>query len=182
MAILSRKHIESKAEGLTEAIGHNVIPVPVDVIAYAYGVELKPFEDLGDGVSGLLIVNDGEPLIGYNQNESGVRQRFTIAHELGHLFLHNKGVVDGVYVDRNAEYKIEFRNEVSSSGEVEKERDANAFAAALLMPKKLLLEEISQHHLNLADDDSLGVLAKKFNVSVSAMAYRLLNLGLGKSR
>lgn len=127
-------------------------------------------------------MNEGEPLIGYNQTESEVRQRFTIAHELGHLFLHNNGVLDGVYVDRSAEYTIEFRNEVSSSGEVRKEREANAFAAALLMPKSLLLEEIEQHHLNLADDDSLIVLAKKFNVSVSAMAYRLLNLGLGKSR
>src|SRR6185312_712682 len=81
--------------------------------------------------SGLLIRKDGHALIGINSSEASVRQRFTIAHELGHFVLHPQ---KDAFVD--------FRKE-RGAGEVRppRERHADMFAAALLMPRKLLLKD-----------------------------------------
>ena len=56
--------------------------------------------------------------------------------------------------------------------------EANAFAAALLMPARLVRGEIKKRKLDLDDEDDLSALAKQFHVSASAMSYRLVNLGL----
>ncbi len=76
------------------------------------------------------------------------------------------------------QFRVEYRNQESSTGETVREREANAFSAALLMPEKYLLKEIRNHHFELSEDDSLQELAKLFNVSVSAMTFRLINLNL----
>lgn len=70
-----------------------------------------------------------------------------------------------------------YRNTQSSTGELLKEREANSFAAALLMPRNLILMAID----NLTDDeqdDFVQSLARKFKVSESAMGVRLSNMGL----
>ncbi len=46
------------------------------------------------------------------------------------------------------------------------------------LPARLVREEIKKHDLDLDDEDDLSALARKFNVSTSAMSYRLVNLGL----
>lgn len=69
-----------------------------------------------------------------------------------------------------------YRNNASSTGEVLIEREANAFAAAILMPKELIAQEINK----LLDGDALEIitkLSKKFGVSEQAMSFRLSNLG-----
>jgi Zn-dependent peptidase ImmA (M78 family) len=58
------------------------------------------------------------------------------------------------------------------------EREANAFAASILMPEKILIDEIKNQHIDLSDDNNIQELAKLFNVSVSAMTFRLINLKL----
>jgi Zn-dependent peptidase ImmA (M78 family) len=50
------------------------------------------------------------------------------------------------------------------------EREANNFAAELLMPEERLVHEAAEH--------SLARLAKRYEVSQEAMSFRLLNLGL----
>lgn len=153
----------------------NELPIPVNEIATKHGLEIKAY-DLGEDVSGVLVIKDGLGFIGYNPSESKVRQRFTIAHELGHYELHNKQNESALFIDK--QFKVQFRNQDSSTGEMVREREANAFAAALLMPEKLLVKEIKNHHFELSDDDNLYELAKLFNVSVSAMTFRLMNLKL----
>ena len=70
-----------------------------------------------------------------------------------------------------------FRNSDSSTGEILQEREANAFAAALLMPKYLVKEEIEDLNLSFDQDDkSVEQLAKKFKVSSQSMMFRLSNL------
>lgn len=174
---MNRKDIEKAAERLIEALGINETPVPVDRIAAHAGCTVKPFDDDKDGVSGVFMVTNSVPTIGYNSNQSPVRQRFTIAHELGHFILHNSNDPQEVFVDHNT-YPL-FRDENSSTGASIIEQQANAFAAALLMPERLVTQEIKNLHLDLTDESAeLTELARKFNVSLMAMSIRLVNLHL----
>jgi len=174
---MNRKDIEKKAEKLIDDLGINAIPISVDKIAVHAGCQVKPFNDDKDGVSGVFMVKDGVPMIGYNGNQSPVRQRFTIAHELGHFILHNSNDPREVFVDHNT-FPL-FRDENSSTGASIIEQQANAFAAALLMPEKFVTAEIKNLNLDLTDESpALTELAKKFDVSLMAMSIRLVNLHL----
>jgi Zn-dependent peptidase ImmA (M78 family) len=170
------KVIEKKASLLVSEINGNKPRVDVEKIATTLGLEMKE-HDLGSNVSGVLFIDKGRGIIGYNPNESNVRRRFTIAHELGHYILHRFD--KELFVDHK-QFKAVFRDHESSTGEKRQEREANAFAAALLMPKHLLMKEIEKVPLDLADDDNDGILelAKKFEVSTQAMAFRIANLNL----
>ena len=55
-------------------------------------------------------------------------------------------------------------------------QDANAFAAAILMPKNKLEEKINNSSLDLTDDEAVKKIAQMFDVSVIAMTYRIANL------
>lgn len=69
-----------------------------------------------------------------------------------------------------------YRNNNSSTGESYREIEANSFAAALLMPKKLLQKELINNTQKISDI-KIKSLAKKFEVSTQAMSIRLINLG-----
>ncbi|MGJ8592203.1 MAG: ImmA/IrrE family metallo-endopeptidase [Aquaticitalea sp.] len=131
-------------------------------------VELES-TDFNDKVSGLFVMKHDTPYIAFNSNHSKKRRRFTIAHELGHFILHSKS--KSLFVDKNK--SVMYRNSDSSSGEFLKEREANAFAAALLMPRKLIEEEIK----SINDERIINDLADKFDVSTQAISFRLSNLG-----
>jgi Zn-dependent peptidase ImmA (M78 family) len=128
-------------------------------------------------MSGLLVVERGQGIIGYNADHAMVRQRFTIAHEIAHYVLHAKDDLaqSRVFVDRYLVYR---RSDLASSGTDEQEIEANRFGAALLMPRNLVREEIGQRGLDLDDDSDLKLLARRFMVSVAAMTNRLSNLAL----
>ena len=75
---------------------------------------------------------------------------------------------------------MNFRDPTASLATDREEIEANAFAAALLMPERLVLEAVSQlltaaHH---TPETLTVLLAKKFEVSEAAMDYRLINLGI----
>ncbi|WP_157981320.1 ImmA/IrrE family metallo-endopeptidase [Aliidiomarina sanyensis] len=95
----------------------------------------------------------------FNKDEYGARSRFTQAHELGHVILNH--VNEETTLLRDDRF-------INSDA---RETEANAFAAELLMPKKhmpTLLKRAS----------SVSSLAQELGVSVSALSYRLKNLGL----
>jgi Zn-dependent peptidase ImmA (M78 family) len=174
---MNRSDIEKAADKLIRELGINEMPIPVEKIAVHAGCQVKAFDDDKDGVSGVFMVQNSVPVIGYNCNQSPVRQRFTIAHELGHFILHNHNDPNEVYVDHNT-YPL-FRDQNSSTGASIIEQQANAFAAALLMPEKLVVEEIRNINFDFTDESpALSELALKFNVSTMAMSIRLVNLHL----
>ena len=75
------------------------VPVPVHELPGRLGIKLKQAW-LADGISGML-ENIGETfLITINALDSDTRQRFTLAHEIGHYMLHRHLVGDGVDDDR----------------------------------------------------------------------------------
>jgi Zn-dependent peptidase ImmA (M78 family) len=82
----------------------------------------------------------------------------------------------GTYVDRTT--SAFFRNTESGSGTLREEREANRFAAALLMPAAWIDQAIRENTLNLDDDLAVAELAEQFAVSTQAMSFRLANLGL----
>src|SRR3954470_4270018 len=72
----------------------------------------------------------GRYIIGINSSHPETRKRFTIAHEMGHLVLHQ---LDQVHVDK--QFLVKLRDDISSQAIDPHEIEANAFAAALLMPE-----------------------------------------------
>ncbi|MFS8173301.1 ImmA/IrrE family metallo-endopeptidase [Vreelandella titanicae] len=97
----------------------------------------------------------------FKSSEYPTRNNFTIAHELGHIILGH--VNKGERPRRDTRVRM-FSND-------SKEVDANQFAAELLMPKKEILTAVDRY-------DSLDKVARIFQVSSTAMSYRLKNLGL----
>jgi len=162
------KYIEEKSTSILKEYELLKLPINVNKLSKKLGVGVEP-SNFNDEVSGLFVIKDSKPFIAYNVNQSKKRRRFTIAHELGHFILHSKN--KSLFVDKNK--SVMYRNSESSTGELLKEREANAFAAALLMPISLIQSEIK----DLNGDDIIEKLASKFNVSTQAMSFRLSNLG-----
>jgi len=151
-------------------------PIDVESIAGRFAHVIS--HELPDDISGLLIPIDPPQLgkawaIVYNRSHPPVRQRFTIAHELGHLRLHG---YTAPHADRG--FQVRFRNAESSTGSVFEEIEANQFAAELLMPEKLVRHEATKLRLDYADKDDrkVGRLAALFKVSKLAASIRLENL------
>lgn len=166
-ALVRRKAAELLRQG-------GVVSAPVDVERLAKTVaratvKYEPFEGK---LSGLVHRGrDGQAVIGVNKSHAEVRQRFTIAHELGHLLLHAQ---EDLHVDEG----IWLRNERSSRAEDEREIEANQFAAELLMPTDLVQEAVAGRNLDLVndEDETLIELATKFKVSRQALSFRLSRL------
>jgi Zn-dependent peptidase ImmA (M78 family)/DNA-binding XRE family transcriptional regulator len=144
-----------------------VVQRPIDItrLANLCGVHVIPRDFPEDNISGLLIVLANGPVIGVHRWQNEGRQRFTVAHELGHHLLNHH---DRFHVDLAS----------PSSGEGEGplydwrlEREANDFAANLLMPASLVRDAFQLTPTTRA-------LAAEFGVSPLAMGYRLVNLGL----
>lgn len=142
-------------------------PIPVEEIARLHGILVKHLP-LDDEMSGMSFIKDGVSVIVVNSGHHPNRQRFTIAHELGHHILHADYLRDNVHVD-----KVIFRNSKSSDGTQIKEIEANAFAAELLMPASKLKQYV---HLDFNDEAMIAAIARVFRVSTAAMSIRLGNL------
>src|SRR5262245_20755179 len=86
------KHIEERARTLLEQSGETKAPINPQKVAEWLGIEVKrlPFED---DLSGILIREEGHSVIGINKNHHLNRQRFTMAHEIGHHALDHHGEV-----------------------------------------------------------------------------------------
>ena len=171
-----QRQIEELANRVLRDAGIQEAPVKVEDIAKAHNITIKNY-DLGADVSGVLVLKEGKATIGVNPNDQQVRKRFTIAHELGHYFLeHQRG---GLFVDSHKKhFAVMYRDAQSSTGEILQEQEANAFAAALLMPRSLLEAKTRKFNFDLTDESDLKNLARQFQVSSQAMAIRIANLGL----
>lgn len=153
------------------------IPTDVDSLAKNLDIDVM-YEQLEDDVSGMMVTReDGSVAIIVNQGHSKTRQRFSIAHELGHYHLHRD--VSPVFVDSN---KVFYRNGVAANGTNIQEIEANAFAAELLMPESKIRERF-QNNLSLMDmnTDLVEKVATTLKVSTTALTFRLVRLGILES-
>lgn len=138
---------------------------PVDDLPRAiedvFGVDVA-IEELGRGFDGLAASTDCMKLILVDATPIAARQRFTMAHELGHLLSDDD---QGIHQDEN----IFSAASKKGQGEVR----ANAFAAAFLMPEGKVRALVREHG---ATASGLSGVAQALNVSPMALAYRLENL------
>lgn len=145
-------------------------PVPVEKMAKASGAKVVR-NDFENDVSGVHIRRDGAVVIGVANSQSSQRQRFTIAHELAHLILHDG---EEVHVDKT--FRVNLRSPLSSKAEDVEEIEANTFAASLLMPIGFLKPDLQNVTLDIDDPSQIAKLADRYEVSTQAMTYRLMNI------
>lgn len=175
-----KDHITTIVEKLL--VDNAIDKAPVDIVRLAknHGLQIikQPAEE---DLSGFLFRNKDNiaTVIGVNSNQHPNRQRFTIAHELGHYLLHpTGGAADDMHVDRGG-FSVKRRDTKSSEGVDEEEMEANLFAAEILMPRKFLARDIGASESVILDEDGvlLSRLAKQYKVSTQALAFRLAYLG-----
>ncbi|ASW49227.2 TPA: XRE family transcriptional regulator [Streptococcus suis] len=106
---------------------------------------------------------NGRPFIVLGLGKSAVRRNFDLAHELGHLLLHNQ---------------VDFE-ELSKEELEEKEKEANQFASYFLLPRKqFLMDFVNIVGKRVSNPDQYILLKKRFGVSIQALEYRAYKLGL----
>lgn len=156
--------IEAKSNAILEGTFGSImditIPVSLDKLLDRARLTVAIGEFADEEISG--VYNKSEKMIYIADNEQANRKAFTVAHELGHYFLH-EGKADEVF----------YRSQIVNLPDEIKvdEQEANWFAAALLMPEPQLKRYYSLTK-NLAE------LATIFGVSSTAVYFRLKNLGL----
>ncbi len=149
------------------------VPVPVADIIRDYGLVLQE-SVLEDSISGMMVTKEnGIAHVVINQGHHKNRQRFSMAHELGHYLLHRNA--RSIFVD--ASEQRFYRDAEASTGTKLQEIEANAFAAELLMPQESIEERVPET-LTTLDEPIIERLAEEFCVSQSAMVFRLQKLRL----
>jgi len=138
------------------------ISLPIDIATILKKIGLKLYSANFDDqtVAGVYDKNKKEVYV--DANDLKTRQLFTIAHELGHYFLHPDKSTDVFYRHTANQF-----DEKDASNE----QEANWFAASLVMPK-----EIVERVWNEEKDEKL--ISARFGVSLSAAHWRLKNLNI----
>jgi Zn-dependent peptidase ImmA (M78 family)/plasmid maintenance system antidote protein VapI len=160
----TREPIEA-AQELLSAMRVGGPPVAVDEAAELAGARVVPHPFSSDALSGFLIHLSDGPVISTNDNHKGERQRFTAAHELGHLLMGHA-----------ADFHLDLTSSVNAGDPPDfdwrHERAANTFAANLLMPAGWVRSDFVDRGLRVVK------LARRYQVSQEAMGIRLATLGL----
>lgn len=151
-------------------------------------IVLIDYHDWSEEICGRFLFIDNEPAIFYNAKHTEAMQAFTIAHELGHYFLHHLDDMEAeiICIDRD------FNRLGNEYDKFEKEVEANYFAACLLMPLNLLtpifcefMKRNNRTRVLYVDTQQCNYLDYKqcirtlqlyFLASESAIRYRLVNL------
>lgn len=154
---------------------------PVDMIQLAmeYSQKVAPQSPIHEviernipGCVGALVYGEERPRqwgIMYHLGQSEGRRSFTVGHEFGHYILHRQLIEEdarfegGIYCDENA---------VVRRGGSGIEQEADAFAAALLMPFHDFRRQLPAK--SRANFDTLSRLAKRYGVSLTAAILRWL--------
>lgn len=184
---LTETTVRQKAEALLEEHGHqHVLPVPVELLVERdLGIEIIPIPGFQDrfGIEGVL----SQDLTRISVDEGVMlnvapRYRFTLAHELGHLILHESEIrehLEGATDDHLMLWETLTETEYKRA-----EWQANEFARALLMPSEMVqrvfneicdaLHEQKLTFESLDDNSKMKVIrAKTSTFAVSADALRV---------
>lgn len=159
---LPRADISAIAENVRKKVGYNPGD-PLEPIVVKLGGEIRYVETHDN--SGSIIVEPGRFWISISKDTSLARDRFTVAHELGHYVLH--------YLYQNQRNRKNIVHlQAQRNGSDQAEFEANWFAAAFLMPA-ILFREKYQH-----TEKNLFAVAQHFDVSPQAAQVRAESLNL----
>lgn len=172
--MVRRKQIRQIVERLLADQGIMSAPIPIEKVAESHGprVVRSPADD---DLSGFIYrdAKNDVTVIGVNETHHPNRQAFTIAHELGHHLLHD---LEDVHVDRG--FSVKLRSRKASEGTSIEEKEANLFAAEILMPTEFLEKDLRDvEDVDLVDEGVIAALARRYRVSTQAMTFRLAYLG-----
>jgi Zn-dependent peptidase ImmA (M78 family)/DNA-binding XRE family transcriptional regulator len=155
--IVNMDDIEEIANQVRHAwdLGLNPIPELVDVLE-SIGIRVFEIEEGADDskFDGLAATVNGYRIIVISKAWAGDRQRFTMAHELGHLILEGR-----------------------LSDDIDEERASDRFAGAFLLPNSALQSELGEHRTRLELRELL-LLKQEFGISMAGILYRARNLGI----
>jgi Zn-dependent peptidase ImmA (M78 family) len=167
---LTRQEVEKRAADVLREHGLDSIPVDLIVLANRLGMSVHNATFSEDNIVGMISKRGDRITLLVNHSAPPFRKLFTIAHEMGHYFLHL--LHDGEFVDDETNLFRQPQDEQRNpTPEQRREIQANLFAAALLMPEEAVRSEWMKGR-------SLDKLARKFNVSRTAMGLRISQLGL----
>lgn len=158
--MMRHREARKRAIQVLDLVGVDGVPIDVEAVASYLGFDVIQF-DFPDDVSGVTFISGDLKSIGVNKNHAKTRQRFSIAHELGHYLLgHESYDEEMVHVDRG---------QWSATSHNQQEQEANEFAAELLMPENLLACE------NISKDVNALDLSRKYQVSEQAFWIQLFD-------
>lgn len=161
--MIRSREARNRAGQVLKMVGTSGPPVDVEAIAKFLGFDVIPF-DFPDTISGVTFIESDVKSIGVNANHAPTRQRFSIAHELGHYLAGHEAYDDSkIHVeDRPGWLNSHNRQEI----------EADEFAAEMLMPERFLRHDVAHHGLDAP------TLAKLYRVSEQAMWIQLISLKL----
>lgn len=166
-----KSEAKTAADEVLRAISSDwLLPIDPHAIAERFGIRVIQVSTSSNVAGGLLKKTDTPPVIFINKDDPANRQRFTVAHEIGHYYRH--------FIDKHVFEYMDYRDQLSSSGTDPDEIFANQFAANLLMPEEQLRQEVDKISATLRNNALIINLAGSFGVSVDAMSIRLKALGI----
>ncbi len=162
--MIDKLNLCTKALSLRKELGEDTAS-PVDIFSLAHTITRLTlvFYPMGDHISGMCIKNDGNPVIAINSSMSVGRQRFSMAHELYHL-----------YFDENVQSTVS-AIKIGTGNHTEKAADQ--FASYFLIPPVALSESIKKMHGTSKGNLEIKEIVKLeqyFGVSRQAILYRLI--------
>lgn len=157
----SRVRPEKKALELRQNLSLGLEPIDLEEVCSKLNIMLDE-DDLGASgqIAGCLVWVDDQPGILVNKyiNNDG-RKRFTIGHEIGHFYIHEK-----------KDYECK-NNEIQFYSNDPQETEANRFASELLLPSSKAKEILKKKDLTL---DLICETANQFDMSLTATAIKLV--------
>ena len=159
-----RKALEARREhGLADA-------GPMDILEVAeerFDVPVLVEHFMDDRIAGVLLRRPGgDSFVGVNADHHTVRQRFTLAHEIGHLHMGHQARVD-------------LASDVFGAGSTPEEIEANYFAAEFLTPRAIVRAWLEEHDLlaRAAEASTVARLALEFGIALPTACFRLERAG-----
>jgi Zn-dependent peptidase ImmA (M78 family) len=147
-------------------------PVPVEQVAQLRGIPVRSVS-YEITVSGLLLWEGSQPVIGINALHNTFQQRFAIAHELAHIELRHH---TGIHIDRNFPFPLDLQQ---SSLKIDPTGfEASIVAAGFLMPAAMLAADLKEKSLDYLDETFIHSLAQRYEVSAHTMLLRLAQVHL----
>jgi Zn-dependent peptidase ImmA (M78 family) len=156
-----------QARILLEKVGFADTPInpwKIVTLLKEQGLPFELFEESSGSIEGCTMKNNGKVSIILNKDiKSLTRRKFTLAHELGHAWLRSH---TGKFSCESATIETRTKNE--------RESEANAFAAELLMPEDNFLSDI--RNLNPTVDALHELGDVKYGTSITSTALRFAEL------
>lgn len=166
------REIRLLAETVRESL-ELTVPVDVEEAVRRLGGELVESESLEDGMEAKVMRTGERFRIAIHQDRPKTRKRFSIAHELGHLFLHMGYLVNPERWSKSSDYRDSVYYRFGHSIE---EEEANEFAAAFLMPADDFRQ--AAERLGMDGKCSVDQVAAFFSTSREATMIRGSSLGV----